>query len=348
LTTAASAGAALQEGNPAPPIKVIKWLKGSPVNSFEKGKLYVVEFWATWCGPCRQSIPHLTELAKKYQGKVTVVGVNAFENPQAKDASYVADVAKFVTDMGDKMNYNVAVDGPEGTMASTWMRAANQNGIPTAFVVDRQSRIAWIGHPMMGLDEVLGQEVADKYDVAAAAKKRAAEADQQNALQTAMSSLGQLMAQGKNTEALAQLDKLITAYPAMKVSFLGIKYHILTTTDPAAALKLARSLSANEAKDNPMLLNELAWQMVDPAGKFPNADYDLALSMAKRAADLTKQGDAAIMDTLACAYFKKGDTASAIATEKKALALADQGQYPDEVKKSMKSNLDLFNGVTHA
>src|SRR5579872_1987912 len=144
-------------GDPAPKITVSNWVKGTPVTNFEKGKLNVVEFWATWCGPCKVSIPHLTELAKKYAGKVDFIGVDSFER-MADDNSCFDKVGKFVEDEGDKMDYHVAIDGHDGTMAKTWMDAAGQNGIPTAFIVGKDGKIAWIGHPM-NLDKVIDKVV---------------------------------------------------------------------------------------------------------------------------------------------------------------------------------------------
>ena len=68
----------LKLGDPAPKLEVKEFVKGDPLKGFEPGKTYVVEFWATWCGPCRTSIPHLTELQKKYPD-ITFGGVSVFE-----------------------------------------------------------------------------------------------------------------------------------------------------------------------------------------------------------------------------------------------------------------------------
>jgi len=158
----------LAVGDAAPKLEVKEFIKGEEVKKFEKGKVYVVEFWATWCPPCRATIPHLTELQKKYKD-VTFVGVSAFENDQKK-------VKPFVEEMGDKMAYRVALDDvPEGgkrqdgKMAKNWMIAAKQDGIPTAFVIDGDGRVAWVGHPME-LEEPLKKIVAGKWDLEAAAK----------------------------------------------------------------------------------------------------------------------------------------------------------------------------------
>jgi thiol-disulfide isomerase/thioredoxin len=147
------AATTLAVGGAAPAIKVAKWVKGSPVEKLAADKLYVVEFWATWCPPCRRSIPHLTELAKKYGGKVEFVGVSVWER-EKKDEERLTKVTQFVKEMGDKMQYTVALDDPSGFMAKEWMMAAGQDGIPAAFIV-RGGKIAWIGHPMDGLDEEL-------------------------------------------------------------------------------------------------------------------------------------------------------------------------------------------------
>jgi len=130
------------------------------VTAFAQDKVYIVEFWATWCGPCVSSIPHLNELHQHLKDKgLVVVGQNVWEREQEK-------VEPFVKMMGDKMTYRVAMDqlgegeAAEGVMARTWMRAAGQNGIPTAFIVEKEGRIAWIGHPL-SLKESLLEEICD-------------------------------------------------------------------------------------------------------------------------------------------------------------------------------------------
>jgi hypothetical protein len=55
-------------GSPAPELKINTWVKGDPVGGIEKGKVYVIEFWGTACGPCIKCMPHLERPPKTAQG----------------------------------------------------------------------------------------------------------------------------------------------------------------------------------------------------------------------------------------------------------------------------------------
>jgi thiol-disulfide isomerase/thioredoxin len=156
-----TARGALRPGMPAPAFSVDKFLKGEPVSALEKGKIYVVECWATWCGPCIAAMPHLSELQRELKDKgVTVIGVSVNENrgdPSAGDRLPV--VEQFLVDRGHTMDYTVAYDGATKTIEKTWLTPSGLRGIPASFVVDREGVIAWFGHPM-DLDFVLDEVIA--------------------------------------------------------------------------------------------------------------------------------------------------------------------------------------------
>jgi thiol-disulfide isomerase/thioredoxin len=157
----------LKVGDPAPELKVSKWLRGDEVKSFEKDKIYVVEFWATWCGPCIVMMPHLADLQDEYKAKgVTFIGfttTNPRNNSEEKVTTFV--------EKRKKLTYTFAMSDNSDTNTA-WMQASGQRGIPCCFVVDQKGNIAYIGHPML-LDEVLPKVVAGewKYEKAAEFKK---------------------------------------------------------------------------------------------------------------------------------------------------------------------------------
>src|SRR6266700_1173933 len=77
IAPAAADDAKLKVGDKAPPVKATKWLQGAEVKEFAEGKTYVMEFWATWCGPCIVMMPHMGELQTEYKDKVTFIGFTA-------------------------------------------------------------------------------------------------------------------------------------------------------------------------------------------------------------------------------------------------------------------------------
>lgn len=324
----------LKEGDPPPPIKVAKWIKGTPVTEFRKDHVYVVEFWATWCGPCRQSIPHLTELAKRHKEKVTVIGVSVWERVP------VEKIEEFVRTMGEKMDYTVAADTLDGTMAKTWMQAAGQRGIPTAFVV-AGGQIVWIGHPM-SLDKPLEAIVKGEFNWREEAKRRQ-EAEQKQALiDQAFRCVQQAASQGKFDEAVAELDKFIEQHPELRRDLALLRFNLLVRHDESQAYAYARQLMEGELKDSPDDLNALAWFIVDDSSvfKLKQPDYGLAVQLAERAVQLSKN-DPNTLDTLAYAYFKKGEIQKALDTQRRAIALAEQDpNFDAETLKEFRARLE--------
>ncbi len=350
LFAAANAGdTALVLGAPAPSVKVVKWLKGKELKKFEPGKVYVVEFWATWCGPCKQSIPHLTELAHKYKDKVSFNGISIWEEsqPEPTEQALLARVDKFVKDWGPKMDYNVGSGGSKATMAQTWMAAAGQGGIPSAFIVDQQGRVAWVGHPMAGLEETLNKVLDGSWDIQAEAKKQSSAMEAQRKAMAKMKPYRDALKAKDYKTAIAEIDKLIAEDPKMEMGLAMAKFTALLNSDEPTAYAYAKALSEGIYAHESNALNSIAWAIVDDKSPAKNPDFPTAIGIAQKAADLIKEdGDekAYVLDTLAYAYFKSGDYDKAIATQTKAVALADREgtKIDDATRKEIRDRLEVF------
>ena len=128
VSTAARA-AAVEIGSPAPSWKLTD-MAGKPISSADfKGKVVVVDFWATWCPPCVGEIPGYVELQKKY-GDQGLVFVGLSVDQAGPDV-----VNKFIAD--HHVNYDIALADDKTASAFGGFEA-----IPTTFVIDRTGHIA--------------------------------------------------------------------------------------------------------------------------------------------------------------------------------------------------------------
>ena len=332
LFAAASSASAqaptLKVGDDAPKLYVSKWLNGKAVESFEKDKVYVVECWATWCGPCVQAIPHVSQLNTKLKDKgVVVIGLNVWEEDQSK-------VEPFIKKMGDKLNYVVALDdgGEAGKSAAAWLKAAGQNGIPCTFVVNKEGKIAWIGHPMAGLDRVVEKVAAGTFDAKAEAESAAKVRAIDEKIQAA--------AEAQKWDVVVKhLDEIAALRPEAKgqIGIAQVGILLVQKQDYAAGYERAAKLGESDLKDDSDGLNHLAWMILDDE-RIEKRDFELAHKLATRAAELSKYENPAILDTLALACFEKKQIDKAIELQKKAISKSQD----DEEKEQMEATLQRY------
>lgn len=321
---------ALNVGDPAPELRVARWVKGNKIEKLNPGKTYVVEFWATWCGPCKESIPHLTELAHQYRSKgVTFIGVDVW-GPDTKK------VKPFVDQMGAKMDSNVALDSippdtdpHDGVMARAWLKAAEELFIPTAFVIE-DGKVVSIGSPM-NLDKPLAAIVAGTWDSVAFAKRRQARRVVEQKAATINQRAVPLFKAKKYQELLKSLDKITAGNEAVGKQFAGLKFAALCNSgDIDAGLALGAKL-LDEHNDEPNVLNTIFGRVIDPLINDTPGPRVVALAFkaAKRAVQLSGAKNPTHLDTLALAQYLSGHPVAALASEGKAIKALEAGPQPE-------------------
>ena len=339
--------ATLHVGDMAPLVAGVTWLKGQPLNSLTDGSVHVVEFWATWCGPCIAAMPELSRLAAQYKGRVTFTGIDVWEShSKDKNVDYMPKVKEFVNNAHGKMAYNVGADDPAGDMMTNWLTAAGQQGIPCTFVVDGNGRIDYIGHPIF-LEELLPHVLNHTFDPKTF--KATSEAE--------MAKLGDIEKQiAKATKekdfnkVLALYDESEQTFPPSSDNVAVRRYGVLAETNPPEAHHYGEKI-LKRFENSPQYLCYIARVILGnndfDSGKsdIKSPDYPLALEAMKEAQNCSAPSDVFINMTMAEVLFKNGQAATAVDYQSKVVKAFEEDKALHATQKQVdeqKSKLESY------
>ena len=330
-------------GSKAPALDIENWLSDGngrfkKVTDFEQGKVYVVEFWATWCGPCVASMPHLSETQQKYADKgVQLISVSSEE---------LETVEKFLLGevRGGKpgqtyaeltSTYCLTCD-PDKSTARDYMKAAGQNGIPCAFLVGKNGLIEWIGHPL-GMDEALEKVVEGTWDREAFAKVFKQEQMFESIIQPKVLAAYR---GGDFEKAIAILDEALKTLTEKKLvaQATSMRRAIILLGGGEKAVKEVQQFVEKNKQNNAALdkMGRMIFMMAARSqvkGEVVEAGIELAKQTQKNAPDSTDP-----LELLSHLYYVNGDLDQAIETQKKAVALLTAQKK--EVPKGISSFLE--------
>lgn len=198
-----------QEQNDSAPISRLPekglpatWIQGAPIKQWEKDKVYVFEFWATWCGPCISAIPHLDAVHKQICAKnipAQIIGVNI------KDRHTPAKLKKFLAEQPVSPGYAIAVDTDKST-ENLWLRPRKVIGIPHAIAI-KNGNVIWYGHPVRLTAELVEQMTSP--DFVAETHSKETKKEDANALRLRLAKISELYTIGKTALAERELRAIL-------------------------------------------------------------------------------------------------------------------------------------------
>ena len=322
-------------GSKAPALDVEHWVqdghgKFKRVTTFADGNVYVVEFWATWCGPCIASMPHLAETQEKYNDKIQIISISD------EDLETVEKFLERKVRGEDDRTYRELTSAyclttdPDRSNHTNYMKAAGQNGIPTAFIVGKEGHVEWIGHPMT-MDEPLEEIVAGKWDREAFREEFAAG----QRINKRMRDISAAMRKGDTDKALAVIDDLMKETPkSAQAQLKSMRFSILLAANSDEAMPAAKELLSE--MDDAMQVNSFAWMVYQraSAGEINKDLIAIAVEGAEKILPKASAGQnkGYLLDTLAHLKHLQGDTETALKLQKQAVQEAPEAQLKSFLK----------------
>ena len=329
-----AAAAELKVGDKAPEISARDWLnaKGRVSLAALEGKIVIAEFWATWCGPCMQSIPHLVEMHHKWKDKhVVIIGMTG-----ESKAAILPTVKRL------KMSYIVGA-------GSDTSKRYGVRGIPHAFIITPDGTIAWRGHPMNRMEQAL-EEIYKKHPPTGLSRKDL------ERIEEVLAAAKKDLDAGKHASAGRALRQVTDKLPASHELRKTVD-ELTKKLETAAAEALARADKLRADRKLPEALAGYRGVIVEFEGTAAADKATAALADMKKDPAVAKAVKAAEDDMAAQRLFNDGE--SAVKAEKYARALAAYeaaAKYADtawgrkaaEKVQAIKADAKLYNQIRDA
>ena len=341
----------LEIGSSAPALDIQHWVqngdgKYSKVTSFQKDKVYVVEFWATWCGPCVQSMPHLAALQVKYADKglqIVSISNEPLEEVEAFLDKSIQDLDGKEVSVEDVTRSYCLTTDPDGSCDKDYMLAAKRDGIPCAFLVGKDSKIEWIGHPME-MEPVIDAILEGKWD-------REEYIAEQKLIAEVQATIGGLARSKKYAEAAKAIDGFLERVTDKRLQFGLLKskidLQILAKTDESELLESYKTLFAC-CESEPLFVQDVAWTAFEKFSeqKFKNKQIlEVSISAVEKVIPAVEGGDKAnLFDTVARLNHAIGKKEAALQAQLQSVQFSDGSdeggfqQFLEELQAELKSD----------
>ncbi|MCH2139564.1 MAG: TlpA family protein disulfide reductase [Phycisphaerales bacterium] len=310
----------LKVGDPAPEgeFDIKPWIlpnEDGVVVDMKDGKVHVVEFWATWCVPCRFSIPHLSRLQEEWgEDRLQIIGVTDEE---------VEDVRPWIDSNKAQIKYAIGISGRRGPQR-TWFKEADLSGIPAAFIVGPRGRIQFIGNPNgEDFEMTLIKVLQGRFDAS---------------LQREAAPLFTTLRKQKQAKNWIQYEKVANQIIAIDPKvFVDTQIDLYETRlvdmkDPEGAAAMGAAFANTGLDSDPEGLLLLAERIaVSPRIPDGSRDLDFALEITTKAEERmeTPRSKAQSLATKAAVQYKMGQVRDAISTARKAYRLAPESVKED-------------------